>query len=510
MAMSDLPPRAVQPLGAPADDSASAVPGDRLSRVAVAYLLCIMLPVFFKLGPLGMGNLRLLLIVIVVPLLVRLYLGHFGKLVLPDVLFPLFILWTMLSLIRNNPEMAIENTGSTGIEFLGGYLCGRAYVRTSGQFLQLCRWLALIVCLLMPIAFFEAATGRLLLGEMLSKLPGLGSETRNVGGERLGLDRVQTVFAHPIHFGLFCSVAVSMVFVAMKGQMAPPLRFLVAALMIVTGCLALSSGALLAMALLIALVSWAWIFQRLSWKWWLLLGMMALAYVAIDLLSNRSPMRVFLSYATMSAHTAYWRAIIFEWGMINVWENPLLGLGFNDWKRPIYMISGSMDNFWLVIAVRYGIPAFLCLALGVFVPLLRIIFRDFRADPRLGQLRLAWVLTFVCLSFTLSTVHIWGNIFSFVFFMFGAGMWMARSEPQAPDLDRGSDSAPGTDDTAPPALASPRRRAPPTGAPRPATRGLPPIMQHGSADRRFKPVYPGFRRFCGGAHGPGPLTHGQT
>ncbi|MDO6586995.1 O-antigen ligase family protein [Salipiger sp. 1_MG-2023] len=467
--MSETSPRAMQPLPAPADDSASAVPGARLSRVAVAYLLCIMLPVFFKLGPLGMGNLRLLLIVIVVPLLVRLYLGHFGKLVLPDLLFPLFILWTMLSLIRNNPEMAIENTGSTGIEFLGGYLCGRAYVRTSGQFLQLCRWLALIVCLLMPVAFIEAATGRLLLGEILSKLPGLGSETRNVGGTRLGLDRVQTVFAHPIHFGLFCSVAVSMVFVAMKGQMAPPLRFLVAALMIITGCLALSSGALLAMALLIALVTWAWIFQRLSWKWWLLLGMMALAYVAIDLLSNRSPMRVFLSYATMSAHTAYWRAIIFEWGMINVWENPLLGLGFNDWKRPIYMISGSMDNFWLVIAVRYGIPAFLCLALGVFVPLLRIIFRDFRADPSLGQLRLAWVLTFVCLSFTLSTVHIWGNIFSFVFFMFGAGMWMARTEVQVPGSDQGAVPEPGpgqpADDTAAPRSGQTPgtrdRRAPP-------------------------------------------------
>ncbi|WP_170134615.1 O-antigen ligase family protein [Salipiger aestuarii] len=473
MAVADLNTNAMRS-AAPAKSSNTAARGDRLSRVAVAYLLCIMLPVFFKLGPLGMSNLRLLLIVIVVPLLVRLYLGHFGKLVLPDVLFPVFILWTLLSLMRNNPDMAIENTGSTGIEFLGGYLCGRAYVRSTGQFLQLCRWLALIVCLLMPIALIEAATGRLLLGEMLSKLPGMGSETQNVGGGRLGLDRVQTVFAHPIHFGLFCSVAVSMVFVAMKGQMAPPLRYLVAGLMIMTGCLALSSGALLAMVLLIGLVSWAWIFRQLSWKWWLLLAMMALAYVMVDLLSNRSPLRVFLSYATMSAHTAYWRAIIFEWGMVNVWENPLLGLGFNDWKRPVYMISGSMDNFWLVIAVRYGIPAFLCLALGVFVPLLRIIFRDFRADPRLAQVRLAWVLTFVCLSFTLATVHIWGNIFSFVFFMFGAGVWMVRAEVQAPQSDDGPDQgAPSglaqgdTSGRAPPRYtrfahdqAAPRRRPP--------------------------------------------------
>ncbi len=160
--------------------------------------------------------------------------------------------------------------------------------------------------------------------------------------------------------------------------------------------------------------------------------------------------------------------------MVNVWENPLLGLGFNDWKRPVYMISGSMDNFWLVIAVRYGIPAFLCLALGVFVPLLRIIFRDFRADPRLAQVRLAWVLTFVCLSFTLATVHIWGNIFSFVFFMFGAGVWMVRAEVQAPQSDDGPDQgAPSglaqgdTSGRAPPRYtrfahdqAAPRRRPP--------------------------------------------------
>ncbi|MEO5953666.1 MAG: O-antigen ligase domain-containing protein, partial [Chloroflexia bacterium] len=125
-----------------------------------------------------------------------------------------------------------------------------------------------------------------------------------------------------------------------------------------------------------------------------------------------------------------WRAIIFDWGMKNVWGSPFVGIGMNDWVRPSYMTSGSMDNFWLVMAVRYGIPGFLLLATGYALAVFRILRRDFSTDIVLAQIRRAWVFTFLGLSFTLSTVHIWTNIYSFVFFMFGAGMWLISAEPQ--------------------------------------------------------------------------------
>jgi len=41
-------------------------------------------------------------------------------------------------------------------------------------------------------------------------------------------------------------------------------------------------------------------------------------------------------------------------------------------------------------------------------------------------IRRAWGFSFVGLTFTLCTVHIWANIYSFVFFMFAAGVWMIK------------------------------------------------------------------------------------
>ncbi|WP_425102232.1 O-antigen ligase family protein [Tropicibacter sp. S64] len=405
---------------------------ERLSIFVVLYLVCVALPLFFPLGPLSMSNLKLLLLILTAPLMLRTWMGHFGRVRLPDILFPAFIFWTFLAVLKNNPSMAVESTGSAGTEMLGGYFVGRAFIRTPGQFLAFARGLMVTVLFLMPFAIHEALTGRLLLGEILAMVPGMKSVTTNVSNMRFGLDRAQTVFVHPIHFGLFCSMALSLAFVSLKDEMPKMRRYVLSLVMAITGCLSLSSGALLAILLFAGLVTWRWMLDRVKARWWVLIGLFALAYVVVDLLSNRTPLRVFMSYATFSPETAYWRGLILQYGMENVWANPLFGLGFNDWARPGFMITSSVDNFWLLTAMRYGIPAFVMLVIGMLVPLLRIMFRTFDADPRLMNIRLAWVFTFVGLSFTLSTVHVWGTAFSLVFVMFGAGLWLISAEPAAP------------------------------------------------------------------------------
>lgn len=176
-------------------------------------------------------------------------------------------------------------------------------------------------------------------------------------------------------------------------------------------------------------------------RWWLLLGLFVIAWIVIDLLSNRTPIQVFMSYATFSAHTAYWRGIIFEWGLANVIGStekgivgsPLFGIGLNDWVRPWYMYSGSMDNFWLVMAVRYGIPGLLLLAVGYVWAIVLIMRRDFADDAVLTHIRRAWVFTFFGLTFTLCTVHVWTSIYSFVFFILGTGIWMIMTKQTSRD-----------------------------------------------------------------------------
>jgi len=401
----------------------------KLPVPVVLYLIVVMLPVGFNLGPLYMTLQRLLLLLLIVPLMVKLLAGRFGRIMWTDTLFFLHIGWATVAIAANNPDMVVQNTGSAAVEFLGGYLVGRACIRSREDFLALCRWLGLAVCCTLPFALYEARTGNPIIITFINSLPGIRS-VGNVNIEpRLGLQRAQVFLAHPIHYGLFCSTAFALTLLGLKGVLTNMWRFLMAGAIALCVFLSLSSGAMLPLILQSFLMVWVIVFQRTGRPWLLLLVLIAAAYVTIDLLSNRTPMRVFMTYATFSAHNAYWRGQIFTWGMVNVWANPIFGLGLNDWVRPFYMYSGSMDNFWLVMAVRYGIPGFSLIAAGYFIALWRIGRRDFSSDPDLIRIRRAWMFTFIGLSLALCTVHVWTTVYSYVFFLFGAGMWLVSEAP---------------------------------------------------------------------------------
>lgn len=413
---------------------------DRLSPLVTLYLFCVNFSIFAFVGPLYLNTLRLLLLVLVIPLALRLLMGHFGRLIVTDGLFLAYFLWSVVALAINNPNFVVTQAGSTGAEFVGGYLVGRAYIRTRGAFLALCRQLGVWVIVLLPFGLVEARTGHAPIPDLIRMLPGIQSVPDvNIPG-RMGLNRVQNAFTHPIHYGLFCSVVFSLTFIALKHKIGTARRWISSAL-IGLGCfLALSSGALLALLLQIGLIAWATVFKRIAWRWWLLVALMVLAYIVVDLLSNRTPSWVFLSYATFSAHTAYWRSLIFEYGFQNALDNPLFGIGLNDWERPSWMYGDSMDNFWLVVAVRFGFPAAIFIIAGYLYVLLKVIFRNLAGDTELWHIRQAWVLSFVGLTFTLCTVHIWSNVYSFVFFMFAAGIWLIF-EPVRTDAEGESDAA---------------------------------------------------------------------
>jgi hypothetical protein len=67
----------------------------------------------------------------------------------------------------------------------------------------------------------------------------------------------------------------------------------------------------------------------------------------VDLLSNRTPFHVFVTYLTFSVETGYARIMIWNWGIAEVMRHPVFGIGLAEWERPLWK-SGSMDNFWLV------------------------------------------------------------------------------------------------------------------------------------------------------------------
>ncbi len=117
--------------------------------------------------------------------------------------------------------------------------------------------------------------------------------------------------------------------------------------------------------------------------------------------------------------------------MVNVWANPIFGIGLNDWVRPDYLHSSSVDNFWLLTTMRFGIPGFIVLALGYGAALWQMALRPFAEGTVLFNLRRAWMFTFMGLTFSLVTVDVWTTVYSFVFFLFGAGIWMLEADAEA-------------------------------------------------------------------------------
>ncbi len=292
----------------------------KLHPVVWIYLLSVIIPIGFDLGSVAMTGIRLVLLFTIIPTTVGLFSGKYGKVYPVDFLFSLHMLWATLAMFMNNPNIAIQNSGSFILEFLGGYTLGRAYIRTPADFMALARALLLLVVVSIPFALYEAFNGTAPIPAWIAKLPGFTSVSQLLIEKRMGLYRSQVFFAHPIHYGLFCSSVLAIYFVGLRGAVSSGVRFAAAAIIGTGVFLSLSSGALLAALLQIALISWAYLLRNNPARWKILIGIFVFIYIAIDLGSNRTPIRVMMSYATFSAHNAFYRGVIFDWGMINVWN----------------------------------------------------------------------------------------------------------------------------------------------------------------------------------------------
>ena len=395
------------------------------------YFLSLALPLEFNAGTILLTGVRTILLILFIPMVIKLLLGRYGRIIWTDILFFLFCPWIIYTLHLNTPDEAFSFGGSVGIEFYGGYLLGRAYIRTPQAFAGMCKALFWVITLTLPFAIYETQTGHAPIPIFLNKIPGFFSLVdfyNEAAGMRMGLERAQVIFEHPIHYGLFCSTAFALAFTGFKGQISTQMRYLLGLIVSMGVFFSVSSGAMLPMILQFMLIFWAWALDKVPSRWIIFMALTALAYTVVAAISNRTPIQVFLSYATFSPHNAYWRVLIFEWGMKNVWMHPLYGLGLNDWVREWFMHGSSVDNFWLLNTMRYGIPGFALIALGFVLPIWNIAWHPLVEGSTIWLFRRAWMITWVGLVLTLCTVDVWAAILSYVSFLFGAGIWFLSVE----------------------------------------------------------------------------------
>jgi hypothetical protein len=132
-----------------------------------------------------------------------------------------------------------------------------------------------------------------------------------------------------------------------------------------------------------------------------------------------------------NTQTGWGRTEILQYGGASVLRHPFFGIGLSsDWGAPWWR-PPSIDNYWLVVAIRYGLPALAFMWLGIGLHALQMMAKrnlpEAAASYRKGYL-MALAGTFV----VLGTVHIWGAVSVFIMFYLGAGAWIYAAEAPAP------------------------------------------------------------------------------
>jgi len=419
----------------------------RMPILAMIAFVALLIPATFTLGTLLMTPSRLLFVLVIPVLLINLLGKRYGRVTYVDWLILFHMFWFALSVFVNaSPQVAVTFVGMNITVLLGGYLVGRAGIRNLDEFIGFVRFFGMIVALALPFAIYETTTGQLTIPRLLDAIPGVES-VRDVNyPRRMGFDRVQLVFVHPIHYGFFCSLSVGLFFVAMKGILGS-FRVWMQTLVLALMCfVSLSSGPFLAMIIQFLLIFWLYVMRRLERPWmtlvWLCLGL----YIVLEVASNGPALYYIISKIAFNSATANVRRILLDYGIDQVIATPVFGIFKRPWNLPPWM-TGSLDNYWLGLAVAYGFPTFASLFAAYLVAVVAVARRKFPKGSALDHARIAWITTMISAMLTLGTVFIWSEMASFMFFFFGAGVWMMNVEVS-------------TDDTPPPEPEPEQRRGP--------------------------------------------------
>lgn len=384
----------------------------------VFFFFLLVLPIQPEVGGIRLDPYRvflLLVLFITVPAFLSGYIRPFRT---PDVLMISLGVWMVVTLVIHHGVDRLPYAITQVADIVGGYMLARLCLSGPEDFQRFSNIYFLAMLGLLPFAVHESTTGGALIIDFFSRFV---STIEAFGAERGGFFRAQVVFPHSILFGLFCSMAFSNSIYAGDSTIGKLFRSGVSGFMTL---LSLSSAAALSVLIQISLILWGRLTGR---KWFLLFCLAGAIFLFLEIASNRGPFILLIETLTFDPQTGWWRVYIWEYGSQSVVDHPVIGIGLNDWARPEWMYSSSVDNFWLLMAMRYGLPGFIFMSCaGVF--LLIAAMRN-RLDARANEIRTGYVIGWVALALVLCTVHVWDSLASVVSLYFGAASAFLAKAP---------------------------------------------------------------------------------
>lgn len=271
----------------------------------------------------------------------------------PDLLVGFAAAWIWLASYMTSGEVstALVQGGSHTLDIAFAYFLARAAIQTPRDFRFFLVLIAPGIGLMSLFVVQEAVTHTRVLQRVAADISGSSYRLRD--DIRLGLMRGTGPFPHPILAGIFLSSFLPIYL--SSGLRGWPRTLGIAASF--GGFFSMSSAALLGLLMGWLLWCYDWLSEKISnVTWGIFLFGSGILFTTIELTSNSGFYGLMIRYASLNTTSAYNRVLIWNYGTENIAQHPWFGLGYADWVRPSWMHSGSFDHFWLIMALRFGIP----------------------------------------------------------------------------------------------------------------------------------------------------------
>ena len=317
----------------------------------------------------------------------------------------------------------MQPSGILFFETMGPYLLARCYIRSAEDLEKVVALLFKAIVFLLPFAVIEAVTGRDYIKDTLSLV--MRTHIYSEAEPRWGLRRVQSVFEHPILFGVVSGSILALTHLVLGYGKPVFQRLLRSGAIVATAFLSLSAGPMTAIAVQVLLLLWNWLFNNLQAKWKIFCGLFAAMYAAIALVSNQSVPEFYMTHFSFDPTSANFRVLIWTFGKELVLLHPWFGVGLGEWTRPDWM-PPSIDMFWLIYAVQHGLPAGILIMLTFMSAYLMVSFKK-GLDDRLVLYRTGYSIMLTGFFLVGWTVDFWNATYVLFLFLIGSGMWLLDS-----------------------------------------------------------------------------------
>ncbi len=394
--------------------------------VALFYVMLIPEQANVNLGGVMLSPYRLLLIPTFLYLLSSALKGDF-RLAWPDIPITFACAWiTLASYVTSNSVTAALVQGGAHLMDIGlPYFVARFAIRTPRDFRAFLVLIAPGVALEGALVFLESISGRIILQSLLSNLTGVPN--RVATEVRMGLTRGTASFPHPILAGI--SLASFVTLYLMSGIRGWPR--IVGAIGAVGGFFSMSSAAMLGLVVGTVLLAYDFLVQRIAnLSWRLFLFAVSVLYLAVELTSNSGFFNLLVRYASLNTVSGYNRVLIWRYGTENVARNPWFGIGYDDWDRPEWMQwqnSFSVDHFWLLQAMRFGLPTSIMLILATLGAVTMLCIRSMHCAAVDARMLRGLAISLAVFALGAVSVALWLNAMVWFFVLLGIAVSLGMS-----------------------------------------------------------------------------------